>query len=129
MPTAGGLTALFLKWQVLMRSFKALTGAKATTGDLPLRTIGIGVVLSAIGLITVQYINFGTPPWLTILSIIASLPLMLIGLRALGETNWGPISTLSNVMQGVFAAIVPGNLTANMVASGTAGTIATDSEA
>ncbi|MBK7859175.1 MAG: OPT/YSL family transporter [Archangiaceae bacterium] len=126
---AGGLTALVLKWQVLMRSFKALTGAKSETGDLPLRVIVIGVVLSSVGLIVVQYINLGIPPWLTLLAILFSLPLMLIGLRALGETNWGPISTLANVMQGVFAAIVPGNLPANMVSSGTTGTIATDSEA
>lgn len=126
---SGGLTALVLKWQVLVRSFKALTGAKAATGDLSLRTIGIGVALSATGLIIVQWLNLGIAPWVTFLAILFSLPLMLIGLRALGETNWGPISTLSNVMQGVFAAIVPGNLNANMVASGTTGTIATDSEA
>ena len=54
---------------------------------------------------------------------------MLVGLRVLGETNWGPISALSNMMQGVFAALAPGNVAANMVASGTTGTIATSSEA
>jgi len=126
---AGGLTALFLKWQVLVKSFRALTGAKAASGDLSLRTIGIGVALSATGLVIVQWVNLGIAPWVTLLAIVFSLPLMLIGLRALGETNWGPISTLSNVMQGVFGAILPGNLNANMVASGTTGTIATDSEA
>src|SRR5207248_8156342 len=41
----------------------------------------------------------------------------------------GPISSLSNMMQGVFAVLAPGNVAANMVASGTTGTIATDSEA
>jgi len=46
----------------------------------------------------------------------------------LGETNWGPISALSNMMQGLFAAIAPGNVVANMVASGTTGTVATSSE-
>lgn len=126
---SGGLTSLAMKWQVLIRSFKALTGAKTETGDFPLRFVLIGALLSATGLVIVQWVNLGIPPWLTVVAIVLSLPLMLIGLRALGETNWGPISTLSNVMQGVFAAIVPGNLTANMVASGTAGTIATDSEA
>jgi len=53
---------------------------------------------------------------------------MLVGLRVLGETNWGPISALSNMMQGVFAAIAPGNIAANMVASGTTGTIAESSQ-
>jgi uncharacterized oligopeptide transporter (OPT) family protein len=47
----------------------------------------------------------------------------------LGETSWGPISALSNMMQGLFAAIAPGHISANMVASGTTGTIAVSSEA
>jgi uncharacterized oligopeptide transporter (OPT) family protein len=67
--------------------------------------------------------------WMTLAAIVLSVPLMLVGLRVLGETNWGPISALSNMMQGVFAAIAPGNIAANMVASGTTGTIATSSEA
>jgi uncharacterized oligopeptide transporter (OPT) family protein len=66
---------------------------------------------------------------MTLVAILLSLPLMLVGLRVLGETNWGPISALSNMMQGVFAALAPGNVGANMVASGTTGTIATESEA
>jgi uncharacterized oligopeptide transporter (OPT) family protein len=69
------------------------------------------------------------PVWMTLTAIVLSLPLMLVGLRVLGETNWGPISALSNMMQGVFAAIAPGNIAANMIASGTTGTIATSSEA
>jgi len=54
---------------------------------------------------------------------------MLVGLRVLGETNWGPISTLSNMMQAVFGFLAPGNIPANMAASGTTGTIAAESEA
>jgi uncharacterized oligopeptide transporter (OPT) family protein len=65
---------------------------------------------------------------MTLAAIVLSVPLMLVGLRVLGETNWGPISALSNMMQGLFAAVAPGNIGANMVASGTTGTIATSSE-
>jgi uncharacterized oligopeptide transporter (OPT) family protein len=54
---------------------------------------------------------------------------MLVGLRVLGETNWGPISALSNMMQGIFGALAPGHILANMVASGTTGTVAVESEA
>jgi uncharacterized oligopeptide transporter (OPT) family protein len=70
----------------------------------------------------------GMPVWITIAAIVLSVPLMLVGLRVLGETNWGPISALSNMMQGVFAVLAPGNVGANMAASGTTGTIATSSE-
>ena len=53
---------------------------------------------------------------------------MLVGLRVLGETNWGPISALANLMQGVFGMLVPGQIVVNMAASGTTGIIAADSE-
>jgi len=53
---------------------------------------------------------------------------MLVGLRVFGETNWGPISALSNLMQGVFGAIAPGNVQANMLASGVTGSIVAESE-
>ena len=85
--------------------------------------IGVGPALFACGLTMLAM-----PVWMTIAAIVLSLPLMLVGLRVLGETNWGPISALSNMMQGVFAALAPGNVAANMVASGTTGTIATSSE-
>jgi len=91
--------------------------------------VGIGVAVCSVMLCIVQASLLGMPIWMTLLAIVLSLPLMLVGLRVLGETNWGPISALSNMMQGLFAAIAPGNVAANMVASGTTGTIATSSEA
>jgi uncharacterized oligopeptide transporter (OPT) family protein len=53
---------------------------------------------------------------------------MLVGIRVLGETNWGPISALTNMMQGIFGAVAPGNALANLTASGVTGTIASQSE-
>ena len=72
---------------------------------------------------------FDLEPWFVLIAVILSVPLMLVGLRVLGETNWGPISQLTNVMQAIFAALVPKNLTANLASSGTTGTIAVQSEA
>jgi uncharacterized oligopeptide transporter (OPT) family protein len=66
--------------------------------------------------------------WLTLAAIVLSLPLMLVGLRVFGETNWGPISALSNMMQAIFGLIAPGQVLPNMVASGVTGTIASESE-
>ena len=129
MLVAGGMTALALRWKVLIRTFKSLGDARLGSQDFPLKWVGLGVAIAAPALIFIQWVNLGIPMWMTALSIILSVPLMLVGLRVLGETNWGPISALSNMMQGVFAAVAPGNLAINMVASGTTGTIATSSEA
>jgi uncharacterized oligopeptide transporter (OPT) family protein len=126
---AGGLAALLLRWQVLVRTFKNLSTAAADADEFPLRWVALGALVSGGALVVVQNLMFGQPVWITLAAIVLSIPLALVGLRVLGETNWGPISSLSNVMQGIFGFLAPGNLAANMVASGTTGTIASESEA
>jgi uncharacterized oligopeptide transporter (OPT) family protein len=126
---AGGLTALFLKWRTLARTFSTMSAKAIESGDVPIKTIGIGAALASVGVIVSQYAFFDLPIWLTFAAILLSVPLMLVGLRVLGETNWGPISQLTNMMQAIFAGLVPGNLNTNLAASGTTGTIAVQSEA
>jgi uncharacterized oligopeptide transporter (OPT) family protein len=126
---AAGLTSLFLKWRTLARSFSAMSSKSIDSEEFPLAWVGIGIGVSAVGMVIVQFAFFDVPWWLTIIAVLLSGPLMLVGLRVLGETNWGPISQLSNLTQAIFAAIAPGNLTTNLAASGTAGTIAVQSEA
>jgi uncharacterized oligopeptide transporter (OPT) family protein len=101
--------------------------ASVDSGDFPMRWVIWGSVLSAAALVGVQMM-LGMSPWLTIIAIVFSLPLMLVGIRVLGETNWGPISTLSNMMQGIFGMIVPGQLLPNIVSTGVTGSVASASE-
>jgi putative OPT family oligopeptide transporter len=129
MLVAGGLTALFLRWRILVSTFTNLRHAKLDSGDFPIKWVGIGVAVCTVALCIVQRALLDMPVWMTLIAIVLSVPLMLVGLRVLGETGWGPISALSNMMQGLFAAIAPKHMIANMVASGTTGTIATSSEA
>lgn len=129
MLVAGGLAALALRWRLLVDTFRSLRGAKISSSEFPLSWVATGVVVLSIALCTVQYVMLDMPIWMTLAAILLSVPLMLVGLRVLGETNWGPISALSNMMQGLFAVIAPGNVGANMVASGTTGTVAVSSEA
>ncbi|HEU4730198.1 MAG TPA: OPT/YSL family transporter, partial [Kofleriaceae bacterium] len=129
MLVAGGLTALALRWRMLIETFRGLSSARIGSSEMPLSFVVPGIVVCTIGLCIVQATLLGMPVWMTLAAIVLSLPLMLVGLRVLGETNWGPISAVSNMMQGVFAAIAPGNIAANMIASGTTGTIAESSQA
>jgi uncharacterized oligopeptide transporter (OPT) family protein len=128
MLVAGGLTALALRWRLLVDTFRGLRNARIGSSEMPLSFVVPGIVVCTIALCTVQAILLGMPVWMTLAAVVLSLPLMLVGLRVLGETNWGPISAVSNMMQGVFAALAPGNILANMVASGTTGTIAESSQ-
>jgi uncharacterized oligopeptide transporter (OPT) family protein len=124
---AGGLTALVLRWKVLVKTFRNLSVGTLDGGDFPMRWVLWGSVVSAAALVGVQMM-LGMSPWLTILAIVLSLPLMLVGIRVLGETNWGPISTLSNMMQGIFGVVAPGQLLPNIVSTGVTGSVASASE-
>ncbi|MCK6447385.1 MAG: OPT/YSL family transporter [Planctomycetes bacterium] len=128
MMIAGGLTALFLKWSTLVATFRQLSGRSVSSEDFPLRWVVVGSLVSALALVLVQHFSLGLPMWETTLAILFTIPLMLVGLRVFGETNWGPISALSNVMQGVFGLISPGSIQSNMLASGVTGSIAAESE-
>jgi uncharacterized oligopeptide transporter (OPT) family protein len=129
MMVAGGLTALVLRWNILVKTFRNLSHARVGSADFPLKWVAIGSAIMAVALIVVQKVSLGLEIWVTALAILLSIPLMLVGVRVLGETNWAPISPLSNMMQGVFGIIAPGHILANLVASGTTGTIAVGGEA
>lgn len=128
MIVASGLSVLVMRWHLLVEAFRGLGSAGATEQDFPL----VIIIPAAIGLAALlcylQEQYFGLPIWMSAVAIVMSIPLMLVGLRALGETNWGPISSLSNMMQAMFAAIAPGNINANILGNGTTGTIASTSE-
>ncbi|HEY7724155.1 MAG TPA: OPT/YSL family transporter [Anaeromyxobacteraceae bacterium] len=126
---AGGITSLFLKWRVIARTFRNLSAADVEArGEVPLRWVVVGSIACAAALAAVQKISLDFPVWLTAVSILLSFPLMLVGIRVLGETNWAPISALANFMQAVFAALVPGHVPVNMVGSGMSGTVAGQGE-
>ena len=126
---AGGLTSLALKWNLIVNTFRGLRASKLEGRDIPMQWVLIGSIVMTVIICVVQFISMGIPVWLSFIAILLTLPLMLVGLRVLGETNWGPISAMSNMMQAVFAFISPGNVPVNMSSSGLTGTIAVTSEA
>ncbi len=125
---SGGLTTLLLRWRLLVEAFRALSSPSGSSNEFPLGFIGAGVAVLAVALCIIQRVVFGLPIWISAVAILLSVPLMLVGLRALGETNWGPVGQLSNLMQLLFAGIAPGNVLANIMGNGTTGTIASTSE-
>jgi uncharacterized oligopeptide transporter (OPT) family protein len=125
---AGGLAALALKWKVIAKTFHGLGAKGADGGDFPMRWVVWGSIAAAVVLAVVQKISLGFPLWLSAVSILLSLLLMLVGIRVLGETNWAPISAMANVMQAVFAVLAPGHLPINMIGSGMSGAVAANGE-
>jgi len=130
MMVAAAFTALLLKWKVLVRTFTELRQRQqsAQREDVSLRTIvTLGLIFIAI-LALIQKASFGMGYAQTVVSILASLPLMLVGIRVLGETNQGPVSLMSNALQAVFAVFWPHSLALNLIGAGIAGSSSAESE-
>ncbi|KAJ1959025.1 OPT super [Dipsacomyces acuminosporus] len=63
---------------------------------------------------------FNVPLYDTLIAVILALPLAVIAVRALGETDLNPVSGIGKFSQVVFAGVMPGNLVGNLVAGGIA---------
>jgi uncharacterized oligopeptide transporter (OPT) family protein len=125
---SGGLTALTLKWKLVVNTFKDLRITRQGMTDFPIRWVIMGSLTLAALLVVQQRVSLDLPIWLSILAILISVVLMVVGIRVLGETNWAPISTMANLVQVLFAFLAPGSMAVNMVASGMSGTIAGNGE-
>ena len=125
---AGGLTALALKWKLIVKTFSEMKLSSASSSDFPILWVGIGSAILATALVVLQKFSLGIGVFESIIAIAVSIPLMLVGTRVLGETNWAPISAMANMVQALFAFISPGNMATNMVASGMSGVVASNGE-
>jgi uncharacterized oligopeptide transporter (OPT) family protein len=117
------ITAVLLKWRSIVESFRHLrvSAGQGRSEDVSLRTILIGSVLLTVALAVVADQYFHMSYGQTVLAVLCSLPLILVGIRVLGETNNGPISVMMNGLQAVFAVFWPTSIGHNLVAAGMAG--------
>src|SRR5438067_6370836 len=78
---AGGLTALALKWKLIVRSFTSIkAGELAAAGEeFPLKYVAIGAVVLTTALCVVQHYSLDFPVWLTLVSLVLSVALLLVG--------------------------------------------------
>jgi OPT family oligopeptide transporter len=73
------------------------------------RTVSILLPLTLILCVVCTHLTFGEyiPIYLNILSLLLSLLLSIMGVRALGETDLNPVSGISKLTQLVFAVLTP----------------------
>jgi uncharacterized oligopeptide transporter (OPT) family protein len=125
---AGGITALVLKWKLVVKTFASFSTRSVGSTDFPMRYVIAGIAVLSVMLCLLQVYSLGFPIWLTVVSLVLSFFLMLVGTRVLGETNWAPVSAMANLMQAVFAVVSPGSMAVNMIGSGMSGTVAVNGE-
>lgn len=99
-------------------------GAETTSAaekDIPLSVTIWGTIVLGGLLAVIQYANFGVSPVKTITAVVFQLVLILAGVWALGETNFGPVSLMANAVQFLFGLIWRHDIKGNLIAAGMAG--------
>lgn len=123
-------TAVALKWRSIVGVFKGLSVTQQVGGvrqDISIKTIIVLGSLLTLMLAYIQYAHFNMPYWQTIVAVLCSFPLILAGVRVLGETNNGPVSLMANTLQAIFRIFSP-NIGHNLVAAGMSGDINSQGE-
>ncbi len=122
-----GLTATAMRWKVFVNAFKSMKSAKDGDNDaltdfkhleVPMTLWAVGLSISSIGLILIMKMVFGVPIVLAVLSIFIAFFLSIIAVRATGETDINPVSSLGNITQIIFGAIHPGSTTTTLLTAG-----------
>jgi uncharacterized oligopeptide transporter (OPT) family protein len=124
------LTAVLLKWRSIVAMFRQMGSAKSAElqqTDVSLKTVVIMSLVFTLALAWIQNVHFAMPYWQTIAAVVCGLPLILVGVRVLGETNNGPVSLMANTLQAIFRAFSPA-IGHNLVAAGMAGNINSQGE-
>ena len=126
---ASAMTAVALKWRDIAEIFRHLQVERGAKGeDMSLTAIAAWAVVLTLALGWIQYAQFGMSIAQTVIAVLASLPLMLVGIRVLGETNNGPVSAMSNALQALFAVFWPSHIGLNLIAAGMAGNTSSQAE-
>ncbi len=125
MLVVSGLLSFALKAKSIIKALQSLRTLKSAVDgparedvEVPMKWFFWGLLAAVTLCITTQYLIFGMHPLLTIVAILLSGALALVGTRAQGETDVNPIGAMGKVTQLLFAVIAPGNPQINLMAAG-----------
>jgi OPT family oligopeptide transporter len=97
--------------------------------EVPGSWFAVGIVISGIGLVTLQAFAFSISWWMGTLSVLMTFFLSIVACRATGETDITPIGAMGKITQLSYGIIAPSNITANLMTAGvTAGAAASSAD-
>ena len=133
--TTAALLNFFMQWKTLVRAFSGLAGIfkkkDANAEEDPLARIEVptwwfvaGVGLAGAATVAIIAWAFNIPVWLGVLSVLISAILAIVACRATGETDTTPIGALGKITQLTYGALIPQNMTANLMTANVTSSIA-----
>ena len=121
-----GLTSFAMSWRSVLRALRGVGSKTESTAqsdalasiEVPTSWMVMGLIPTAIGLVTVSAISFQMNPLLGIVSVAMSFVIALVASRATGETDTTPIGAMGKITQFAYALMARGNVTANLMSAG-----------
>lgn len=135
MMLTSGLLDFAFQWKSVRRAFVDLArifGSKAAKStDDPLARIEVPMSWFLIGLaifgpiaIALQNFLFGIPIYMGALAVLLSLFIAVVAARSTGETDTTPTGAMGKLVQLIFGAVHPGNMTTNLMTAQACGGVA-----
>ncbi|MET0404578.1 MAG: OPT family oligopeptide transporter, partial [Cystobacter sp.] len=129
---ASGLLSFAFQWRSVAKSFKALAGLfgkkKEGAEEDPLADIEcppswfpLGFMVLGPVVVGLMAYLFQVPWWAGVIALPLSVVMGVIASRVTGETDTTPTKALGPVTQLLYGALLPGNLTANVMSANATG--------
>ncbi len=126
---ASSLMAVAFNWRMIHQSFSDMGSLVKGDGqqmDISMKHWLLGLGGSSAFVVAVMYWGFGTPVWLTLISIFMAFCFSVIAGRCLGETEFNPISAFTSIKQLFVGAIMPTAVMTNLTVAGITGSSASE---
>jgi OPT family oligopeptide transporter len=126
MMLTAGLLQFAFQWRSIKRAFVDLAllfrpSARADADDpvarieVPTAWFGYGFLVFGPITIWLERRLFGIPVWMGVLTILLSVVIALVAARSTGETDTTPTGAMGKLVQLIFGALHPGNMTTNLM--------------
>jgi uncharacterized oligopeptide transporter (OPT) family protein len=132
MLVASGLASFLFDWRSVVRSFSGLArifgrggGAQDPMDEVecPAWWFPAGFLVLAPVVVFLMGYLFAIPWWAGVIAVPLAVVMGFIAARVTGDTDVTPTKALGPVTQGVFGALVPGNLAGNIMSANVTGGI------
>ena len=128
---SSGLMSFALQWRSVIRAFDGITRLfrHSTVGvedpmvrvECPAYWFPLGFAALSPVIVFLMWHLFGIPWWAGVVAIPLSLIMGVVAARVTGETDTTPTKALGPVTQLVYGAMLPGNVTANIMGANVTG--------
>lgn len=135
--TSAALVSFFMGWRTIARAFGGLAdvfGRRRAAAEDPMERVevpgswfAVGVLLTAALVLALNARAFGIPILLGSIAVVATALLSVVASRATGETDTTPLGALGKITQLLYGALMPQNITANLMTANITGSSAATS--